>query len=112
MAGKINSKKKGSRGELELVNLLKEFGLEAHRSQQFAGKTGEAADVICKELDQFHIEVKRTETLSLYKAYDQVERDLNGADKTGLIFHRRSNKPWVVIIDARKFLSLLKCILQ
>lgn len=34
----INSKRKGKVGELEVVNLLKEKGLTARRTQQFSGK--------------------------------------------------------------------------
>ena len=43
----INSKKKGSKGELELANKLKnEYGFNCRRTQQFCGKGGESADVI------------------------------------------------------------------
>ena len=55
----INSKRKGKVGELEVVNLLKEKGLTARRTQQFSGKADGTSDVICEELKNFHIEVKR-----------------------------------------------------
>ena len=57
---KINSKQKGKRGELELVHELESFGLHAERGQQFKGSP-DSPDVTCKELCDFHIEVKRNE---------------------------------------------------
>lgn len=108
MAGKINSKRKGKVGEQELVNLLKKFGFKARRTQQYAGNTGDAADVQCEELSGYHLEVKRTEQFNLYKAYDQVNRDIGEQYKTGIIFHRKNNKPWVAIMDAKQFLVLFK----
>ena len=103
----INSKQKGKRGELELVNFLKKRGLKARRTEQYCGKTGDASDVLCKELKQFHIEVKRTEKFSLYKAYDQTQADKK-SNKTGIIFHRSSRKPGVVVMDAEEFLDLIE----
>lgn len=104
---KINSKKKGNKGELEVVHLFEDFGFSAERTQQFCGNSGEAADIKVKELPGFHIESKRVEKFNLYAAYDQVKRD-RGPDKDyGVIFHRRNRKPMVAIMDAEEFLELL-----
>ena len=40
-----NSRAKGARGERELANLLKEYGYECRRGQQFSGANGDA-DVV------------------------------------------------------------------
>lgn len=71
----INSKRKGKVGELEVVNLLKEKGLTARRTQQFSGKADGTSDVLCEELKNFHIEVKRDEHLNIEKAMQQSIRD-------------------------------------
>lgn len=71
----INSKRKGKVGELEVVNLLKEKGLTARRTQQFSGKADGTSDVLCEELTNFHIEVKRDEHLNIEKALQQSIRD-------------------------------------
>ena len=70
----INSKKKGSKGELELANKLKnEYGFNCRRTQQFCGKGGESADVI--GLPFIHIECKRVEKLNIDEALSQAKRD-------------------------------------
>lgn len=88
-----NSKAKGSAGERELANRLKELGLQARRTQQFCGKAGDA-DVDCVELSAYHIECKRVERLNIDTAMDQATRDCG--DKTPLVMHRRNKKPWLV----------------
>lgn len=102
--GKINSRAKGKRGELEVAALLKEHGVEARRGQQHSGG-GDSPDVV-HSLVGFHVEVKRTESLSIYEAMAQAERDKKPTDRA-LIFHKRNNKPWLIIMDAHAFLNLL-----
>tara|TARA_Y100000310_G_scaffold321537_1_gene379279 strand:+ start:434 stop:664 length:231 start_codon:yes stop_codon:yes gene_type:complete len=45
----VNSRQKGKRGELEVVHLLKEYGFEARRGQQFKG-TSERKKPTTKEM--------------------------------------------------------------
>ena len=99
-----HAKKKGARGELEFANLLKEKGLTSRRTSQFCGKSGDASDIICEELAEYHIEVKRTETLSLYPAMDQAVHDAHGT-KTPIVCHRRNHKEWLVVIRLDDFLK-------
>ena len=40
-----NSRRKGKEGELELTRKFRAEGYDAHRSTQYCGNTGEAADV-------------------------------------------------------------------
>lgn len=62
----INSKKKGSRVELDLVHWMKERGAEsARRTQQFNGKEGTSDVVVPGELPSFHIESKGTKSPTL-----------------------------------------------
>ena len=69
---KINSKRKGKNGELEVAHFFKNYGFDARRSQQFAGMNGDA-DVV--GVPFLHLEIKRTEKLNLDKAMEQSVRD-------------------------------------
>lgn len=101
----VNSKQKGKRGELEIVRALKNYGYDAHRTAQYCGNTGDAADVV--GLPGIHIEVKRVERLNLSEAMAQAIRDA----KAGLmptVFHRRSNEAWLVTMRAEDWFSLYR----
>lgn len=103
-----SSKRKGKVGELEVVNLLKKFGYnDAHRSAQYCGNTGGAADVV--GLPGIHIEVKRVEKQNLKKAYEQAVNDskANG-NNIPAVFHRKSREPWMVTLSLNDFLKLYK----
>lgn len=103
---KINSKKKGKRGELEVTSLLKKFGFNAHRSVQYCGATGDVADVVVEGLP-LHIEVKRTERFS-WKYYAQAVNDSKKSGDTPVVFYRQSYQPWMVMLSAEDFLELCK----
>lgn len=98
----INSKKKGKNGEIEIAHILKAHGYDARRTQQFCGANGDA-DVV--GLPGVHIEVKRTETLSLYPALEQATQDAR-EDEIPVVFHRRNHKRWVVIMELENFLNM------
>ena len=97
-----NSRAKGAAGERELANKLKEYGYTARRTQQFCGKAGDS-DVVCEELDQYHIEVKRVERLNIDKAMEQSLNDCK--DKTPIVVHRRNKKPWMVTMYLEDWLG-------
>ena len=92
----INSKQKGKRGELYVVNKLKERGYKVHRTNQFKGNTGEAADI--EGLDYIHAEVKFVENLNIYNAMDQAKRDNQGR-KLIAVFHKKNNKELLVTMN-------------
>lgn len=100
------SKSKGKRGELEFSKVLTAHGFPARRGQQFQGSP-DSPDIVCESLKDFHFEVKRTETLSLYKALEQAAEDAGGL-QIPVVAHRRSNKPWIITINAGDLLSLLR----
>ena len=91
------SRNKGKHGELELSHTLQQLGFQtAHRSQQYCG-TPSSADVI--GLPGVHIECKRSETLSVYAAYEQAVKDSVGSSDLPVVMHRRSRRPWLVIMS-------------
>ena len=61
----MNSRAKGKAGELELSRLLRDYGYDCRRGQQYSGASGDA-DVI--GLPGIHIEVKRVERLDISAA--------------------------------------------
>lgn len=99
------SRTKGKVGEREVAALLREFGFTARRGQQFAGG-GDSPDVV-HSMEGFHAEVKRTERFALWDALAQANADKKPTEDA-LIFHRANQKPWVVVMDARAFLALMR----
>jgi hypothetical protein len=100
---KINSKRKGKNGELEVAHILQARGYNARRSQQFCGANGDA-DVV--GLPGFHIEVKRVEKLNLGKAMDQAKRDAS-KDEVPIVFHRKNNGKWQATLMLDDFLDIV-----
>jgi Holliday junction resolvase len=95
----VNSKKKGSRVELEMVHFLKENGIEARRTAQYCGNSGDASDIVVEDkhpLANWHIEVKGTaKSAVVYGMYvkwlKQASNDSNG--KPWVILHKANNRP-------------------
>ena len=88
----MNSRQKGARGERELAGILRDYGFDSRRGQQYCGLNGDA-DVI--GLPGIHIECKRVERLNIYEAMQQAWRDA-GDGETPAVFHRRNRKGWLV----------------
>lgn len=107
----INSKAKGAKGERELSRLLKEYGYDTRRSQQYCGVNGDA-DVV--GLPGIHIECKRVQKLNIYEAMDQAIND-SGARAMPFdyplptIFHRKNNCKWLVTMRWLDFLEMCPC---
>ena len=100
------SKEKGKEGEREVATLLREYGFEARRGQQFSG--GDGSPDVVHNIPGVHIEVKRTERFSLYAAMDQANDDCDAAHPIPVVFHRMSRRPWVVVLGAEDFLRILQ----
>ena len=65
----MNSRQKGVRGERELAGILRDYGFDSRRGQQYCGLNGDA-DVI--GLPGIHIECKRVERLNIYEATGRI----------------------------------------
>lgn len=98
------SKTKGKVGEREVAALLREYGFVGQRGVQYQGGK-DSADVT--GLPGHHIEVKRVERFDLEAAMDQARNDAAGA-AVPVVFHRKSKHGWVVVLDADKFLTLVR----
>ena len=102
MNGRL-SKNKGARGERELAGILRSYGYDAKRGVQYHGGP-ESPDVA--GLRGVHIEVKRTERLSLYDALAQSKHD--AGDDMPVVMHRRNNSEWVVIQPLSDWIELYR----
>lgn len=97
------SKEKGKRGEREAAKAIEDFlGIGARRGVQYTG-SADSPDVEIA-LPNIHVEVKRTETLSLYPAVEQATQD--GGEKIPLVLHRRNHKDWLAIVPLSRLMEL------
>lgn len=97
-----NSRAKGARGERELANLLKEYGYECRRGQQFCGANGDA-DVV--GLPNIHIECKRVERLNIENAMKQSSRDARDGE-VPIVMHRKDRNIWLVTMTLADWMSM------
>lgn len=98
-----NSRRKGAEGEREIAKILRGYGYDARRGQQYSGANGDA-DVV--GLPGVHIEVKRVEALNIDKAMEQAERDARG--EIPAVFHRKNGKEWKATVRLEDFIKLYK----
>lgn len=83
----VNSRAKGARFERTLARLLREYGYDCRRGQQYSGANGDA-DVI--GLPGVHIEAKHVERLNLHDAVAQAVRDAREGELPA-VFHKKNN---------------------
>ena len=98
----INSRKKGVRGEAQLASILREYGYETRRGQQYCGANGDA-DVV--GIPGLHIECKRVERLNVYDAVAQSERDAREGE-VPVVMHRKNNCKWLVTLSLDEFMKI------
>lgn len=100
----INSREKGATGERELARLLRGYGYDCRRGQQYCGANGDA-DVV--GLNGIHIECKRVERLNLYDAMDQSRRDSRSGELPA-VFHRKNNSEWLVTMRLDDWMTIYR----
>ena len=94
----MNSKRKGSGGERELLRILIDNGIQAVRNDQmFTGGKGNPDISASFAGISFHCEVKRAERLNIHDALNQAIRDADGKTFPVLI-HRRNREQWLVTL--------------
>ena len=98
----MNSNQKGKRGERELASVLKSYGYECRRGQQYCGSNGDA-DVV--GLKGIHIECKRVERLCIEDAVQQAIRDKRGCELPA-VMHRKNNCEWLVTMRLEDWIKL------
>ena len=103
------SKNKGKRAERELAHIFQEAGLvNAHRTAQFMGKTGQAGDI--EGVPFIHVEAKNVEKLNLRNAMEQSENDAEACGKGDIpiVCHKKSRVPWLVTMNLTDWIPIYK----
>lgn len=101
------SKGKGARFELEIAHYLQDHGyLDAHRTAQHCGKTGDAGDV--EGVPGLHIECKHVEKLNLYNAYYQSVRDNSAKNSSDIpvVIHKKNRETTLVSLSLDDFIKI------
>lgn len=103
-----NGNAKGKRGERELAAALTELlDIPCRRGQQYSGIEGK--DVV--GLPGVHIECKRTEALSVYKAMEQAVRDAADGE-VPMVCHRRNKREWLAIVRLADLVELMEALTE
>lgn len=100
----MNSRNKGAAGERELSKILKEYGYETRRGQQFCGANGDA-DVV--GLEGIHIECKRVERLNISDAMSQSISDARQGE-IPVVMHRKNHEEWLVTMRLKDWIEFYK----
>lgn len=100
----INSREKGARFERKLANILRLYGYDCRRGQQYCGANGDA-DVI--GLDGIHIEAKAVEKLNIYDAMSQAKRDVRDGELPA-VFHKKNNAAILVTMELDDWIQLYR----
>lgn len=103
------SRQKGKRGEREAAAELGDLlGVTARRGVQYQGGP-DSPDVVLEGVP-VHVECKRVESLALYPAVEQAAADAGG--KVPVVWHRRNNRPSVVIVETSRLLELARILVE
>ena len=97
-----NSRAKGAKGERELAKILRQYGYDTRRGQQYCGANGDA-DVV--GLPGIHIECKRVERLNLYDAIAQAKHDAREGEAP-TVFHRKDRCEWLVTMRLEDWMEI------
>lgn len=100
----MNSRNKGATGERELAKVLRGYGYDCRRGQQYCGANGDA-DVV--GLPGLHIECKRVERLNLDDAMAQAKADARD-EEIPVVMHRKNNGEWRVTIPLKDFVVIYR----
>jgi len=90
------SRRKGARGEHEIVKILTEAGIDAEKISR-SGYDGLDVETLGRQA-----EVRRRETVPT-TFYNWLEEN----EDSEFLFVRRSRKPWLVVMEVEDFIKLV-----
>lgn len=110
------SREKGMRGELAVVDLLRQFGFKARRAAQLQSsarfaKTTQATPDVIVEGSPFWLEVKRGKRVNWRAAFAQAAADCPKGEIPTVV-HRDDRGDWMVTARLEDVLELAAEILQ
>lgn len=96
--------KKGRRAEIELANLLNEYGIPAQPGNPMSyGKTPDIVGVAgC------HVETKRHERMNLYAWLKQAQEDSQKFGGLPVVMHRANRHGWIASMPIESWIELYK----
>ena len=100
----LRSRNKGKRGEREVAELLRSFGVEARRSQQFSGQD-QTAD-LTTSVNGVHFEVKRYARIGAARFLEQAKRD--AGDAVPVVAMREDRGEWMLMIPMDQLMELIQ----
>ena len=100
-----SERRKGARGELEVLELVRARWPRATRN--FASGAAGNGD-IAHGPDGISIESKRTNRLRIRDAWKQASEDAAAAGTTPVVATRWDHGPWLAIVDLDELLALLE----
>lgn len=98
----INSRRKGAAFERRLASILRDYGYNSRRGQQYSGANGDA-DVT--GLPGIHIEAKAVERLNIYDAMSQSKRDARSGE-IPVVMHKKNNCKILVTMELEDFMKI------
>lgn len=98
----VNSRRKGAEFERKLAGMLKDYGYDCRRGQQYCGANGDA-DVV--GLPGIHIEAKAVEKLNLYDAMAQSKHDAKDGE-IPVVIHKKNYCSVLVTMELDSFMKL------
>ena len=105
-----NSRRKGADYEREVAAEMRRHGLQARRGQQYSGANGDP-DVVCEQLPQFHLELKRRaksiSAAEMYRFMAQAERD-SKQGQVPVVIHRVDGEKSLVTMRFTDWLQMVK----
>jgi hypothetical protein len=93
-----SSREKGKRGEREVAEILRDFGFRAHRD-------GRLDEDVVHDVEGYHFEAKRRETLALPAWRRQAEAD--AGRRVPVVATRRNREPWYADLPLERLVRLL-----
>lgn len=98
----VNSRRKGADFERKLAGILRNYGYDTRRGQQYCGANGNA-DVV--GLPGIHIEAKAVERLNLYDAMAQSKHDAKGGE-IPVVMHKKNHCNILVTMELDSFMEI------
>lgn len=107
----ISSRDKGIRGELLARDFMRDFGyVDVRRGQQHSGSS-DSPDVVGVPFVHFEVKFRERGHGEGYDWLAQAERDAAGL-RLPVVLHKSNRKPWLVTLDAVRFMRLVPFVEQ
>jgi hypothetical protein len=102
----VNSIQKGKSYERTVAKIVRSFGFDCRRGQQFSGGE-DSPDVVSEELNWLHFECKHSKVVKIYDWIDQATRDA-GESKIPLVAFRRDRSDDMVSLRLSDFMGIIR----